>query len=89
MNAGQYVRLTLDGDGATQYSTAIGGPSFAVDGDPESSSCTGDDRGEPWWMIDLGAVYDVSSVTVTFPATGGATRKYRRSRFIHLHSSVH
>jgi len=69
------LAVTLDGSLATQYSTALGGPEQAVDGNPSTSSCTQDTAGQPWWSIDLGDVYRIASVTVTFPATGGDTRK--------------
>jgi len=70
------LAVTLDGSLATQYSNALGGPEQAVDGNPSTSSCTGDTAGRPWWSIDLGDVYRIATVTVTFPATGGDTRKY-------------
>jgi len=69
------LAVTLDGSLATQYSTALGGPEQAVDGNPSTSSCTQDTAGQPWWSIDLGDVYRIASVIVTFPATGGDTRK--------------
>ena len=68
--------VKLDGSLATQYSTALGGPEQAVDGNPSTSSCTHDTAGQPWWSIDLADVYIIASVTVTFPATGADTRKY-------------
>jgi len=75
----RYVELagvTLDGSLATQYSTALGGPEQAVDGNPSTSSCTHDTAGQPWWSIDLADVYSIATVAITFPATGADTRKY-------------
>jgi len=68
--------VTLDGSSATQYSTALGGPGQAVDGNPSTLSCTDDTAGQPWWSIDLGDVYSIATVAITFPATGADTRKY-------------
>ena len=62
---------------AVQSSTGIGGPGLAVDGDVNTTSCTEDDVGQPWWAVDLGQVYDVGGVTITFPNNVNR-RNYRR-----------
>ena len=57
----------LDPTKATQLSTAIGGANQAVDHDAMSASCTRGSASHEWWSIDLGAVYNVRTVTVTLP----------------------
>jgi len=56
--------------------------SAAVDGNPLSASCTDDDHGRPWWVVDLGAPTIVERVLIVAPAVNGENRNYRRSCFI-------
>jgi len=56
---------------------------LAVDDDPLTFSCTVDDEAFPWWVVDLGAEYEVGSIGVTLPSINGDNRKYRRSCFNH------
>jgi len=80
-----HLAVVLNGDDAEQVSTDIGGPENAVDGDVGTSSCTQNTAGQPWWNIDLGASYEVGSVTITFPDQGGDICNYRRSCFNIIH----
>ena len=73
MDAGVIDLIGLD---AEQVSTDIGGPENAIDGNTATSSCTQDFHGNPWWMINLGEVYDVETVTVTLPREVGDLREY-------------
>jgi len=58
--------------------------SNAVDGDVTTASCTEDNAGQPWWSVDLGQLYYIDRVTITFPdfASDGS-RNYYRFRFVH------
>jgi len=47
---------------STTYGSAVAGR--AVDGDPDTGSCTYYSV-NPWWAVDLGEPVDVGSVTVT------------------------
>jgi len=70
--------MVLDPKKATQISTAIGGANQAVDRNAMSASCTRGSASHEWWSIDLGAVYNVSTVTVTLPRNFRANlSKYR------------
>jgi len=76
--------VDLTGLDAQQVSTDIGGPLNAIDGNTATSACTQDTSGKPWWNIDLGADYEIGTVTITFPMEGGdLCNYYRRSCFIH------
>ena len=51
---------------AYQYTTYAGAvASQAIDGDPNTVSCTNNGGNNPWWAVDLGAPYDVEHVIVT------------------------
>jgi len=63
--------------------TSVLAASLAVDGNVNTHSCTESNEAFPWWVVDLGAEYPILTVTVTLPNSGGDTRKYRRSCFIH------
>ena len=63
---------------AVQSSTGIEGPGLAVDGSVQAGSCTDDIAGQPWWAVDLGQVYDIGGVTITF-SNNVNRRNYRRS----------
>jgi len=45
--------------------------SRATDGDQSTESCTNQGENHPWLSIDLGAVYDVGSVTITHDTNPG------------------
>ena len=44
---------------------------LAVDGDFNTHSCTEDNEAFPWWSVDLGQEYSITSVTVIFPIIEG------------------
>jgi len=72
----------LSSDKATvQISDELSG-SLAVDDDGATHSCTDDTASFPWWAVDLGADYTVTSVTVTLPSVNGQTCNYHRTGFI-------
>jgi len=50
---------------------------LAVDGFPNTHSCTEGVESFPWWSVDLGQAYYVESVVVTFPGENGDNRNYR------------
>ena len=77
VNARVVGLIIVDPYGATQFSYTVDVESRrAVDGDVDTASCTDNNAAQPWWSYDLGAVYQVNSVNITFPATGGDTRNY-------------
>jgi len=81
MNGVTDINLALN-KATSQVSTFPNGfASKAVDGRQDTISCTLWDELHPWWSVDLGAAYDVSSVTVTndFSAVYG---NYRRTHYI-------
>lgn len=45
----------------------VGSPSHCVDGDPFTSCKT--EEGEGWWEVDLGALYEISQITLNSDAT--------------------
>jgi len=65
-----------------QFTSDLDG-SLAVDNNVNTYSCTKNTEAFPWWAVDLGQEYAVSSVTVTLPNAPGDPRNYRRSCFIH------
>ena len=70
---------------ATQISTYISPAGAAVDGVFNTAACTDDDMEYPWWAVDLGHDYDISSVTITLPETNGPFHKHGSSHcFINL-----
>ena len=83
MNAHLAVNLALD-KATFQRHTYISLASHAVDGDNNTASCAREYRqGQPWWAVDLGQEYDISSVIIIAPDVNGDKRNYRRSCFIH------
>jgi len=74
----------VSSDKATvQISDELSG-SLAVDDDATTHSCTDDAASNPWWAVDLGADYIVTSVTVTMPSVAGNTRNCLRARSVHI-----
>ena len=75
--------LAVDKD-VKQMSTETSG-ARAVDNNPDTSSCT-EAGTRPWWTVDLGALYVVGSVSVTFPATNldDCNYYYRPCLFVRL-----
>ena len=72
LSNGQESRQISDQDGHTA--------DLANDyGDPATYSCTLADEGIPWWAVDLGAEYYISSVELTAPDVDGAECNYRQS----------
>ena len=69
------------GKSAVQLSTYLSPARAAVDGDVTTSSCTKDTAAQPWWAVDLGQVYDVGSLIITFPNFNGDLCNYRRRCF--------
>ena len=63
-----------------QISDELSG-SLAVDDDIDTHSCTDDAAILPWWTVDLGADYTVTSVSVTLPSVNGVARElnYRQT----------
>jgi len=57
--------------------------SNAVDADVNTTSCTTDYSGRPWWAVDLGQRYYIGHVTITLPNAVGGYSNYHRSCFIH------
>jgi len=54
---------------------------LAVDGFPDTHSCTESNEAFPWWSVDLGEEYYVDNVVVTFPSINGENRNYRQYYF--------
>ena len=50
--------------------------SLAVDSNPTTWSCTLDDRGNPWFVVDLGIHYEIGYIDITLPNVGGEIRQY-------------
>ena len=48
---------------------------FAVDANPTTWSCTLDDRGNPWFVVDLGMRYEIGYIDITLPNVGGEIRQ--------------
>jgi len=70
---------------ARQISTYISPAGAAVDGEVSTASCTEDDVEYPWWAIDLGQDYDITSIKVTVPeSTNDIYCNYRKSCFVAL-----
>jgi len=82
VKAGLVENVAL-GKTAIQLSTYISPASSAIDGDNTTASCTNDDSGRPWWAVDLGQEYNISSVIIIMPDVSGDKRNYRRFCFIH------
>jgi len=57
------------GKTARQITTHVSAAGSAVDGHvaKNEASCTQDNMVNPWWSVDLGQYYHISSVTVTVP----------------------
>ena len=56
----------------------------AVDGDVTTASCTLYNAGSPWWSVDLGQLYYIGRVTITFPEfNNDGSRNYYRFCFAH------
>jgi len=66
------------GKTATQISRFLTEASAAVDGDLTTSSCTSNTLGYPWFAVDLGLSYYISSITIAAPHT--STSSYRNCR---------
>ena len=78
VNAGE---IDLTGLRVEQINTDIGGPKNAIDRIPLTASLT-QVNCKPWWMIDLGATYNVKSVNIkicTYP-------EFRNYRYYFLNS---
>jgi len=65
-------------------SSTLAAAGLAVDGDVATFSCTQDSEAFPWWAVDLGQVYEVGKVTITYPNINGDNCNYRQSVFIYL-----
>jgi len=73
------------GKEARQISTYISPASAAIDGKVSTASCTQDDVEHPWWAIDLGQDYRITSIIVTVPeSTNDIYCNYRKSCFVAL-----
>ena len=55
---------------------------LAVDGFANTHSCTESSEAFPWWVVDLGAVYEIGSVTITLPSDGGSLCNYPPPCFV-------
>ena len=76
------VNLALDKP-ARQISTEFPA-SNAVDGRRVTASCTRDTWGKPWWSVDLGQLYYIGRVAITFPwLSVDGSRNYHRFCFVH------
>ena len=49
---------------------------FALDANPTTWSCTFDDRGNPWFVVDLGMRYEIGYIDITLPNVGGEIRQF-------------
>ena len=76
MNAHLAGNLALDKT-AVQHFTYLSRAHNAVDGDKNTASCTSYFRHEPWWAVDLGEEYNISSVIIITPDVNGDYRNYR------------
>jgi len=78
--------LATDKD-TVQFGEALPLPAgLAVDGDVDTHSCTLKDEAFPWWSVDLGQEYSITSVTIIFP---NIARNYRRLVLFYLIILIH
>jgi len=58
---------------------------LAVDGRTTTYSCTNNDRGNPWWVVDLGQAYEIGYLVITLPNVAGDDCNY----IVHLASFIY